>query len=152
MLFQPCRGQAMVCTVVLSAAALASQTHYSYLNEFSAAPLVPPPISVARPRRVRVSTLAKKPRKSLYFCDNIPPSPCSLSSRGVPSARRAISQAFLLFISYFLLFFSFFLFHGSSFTVPLPLAPCPLALSRLTPCRGNKGRLLSRDEKSRNVC
>lgn len=38
MLFHPCRGQAMVCTVVLSAAALASQTHYSYLNEFSRAP------------------------------------------------------------------------------------------------------------------
>lgn len=38
MLLRPCLGQAMVCMVVLSAAALASQTHYSYLNEFSLAP------------------------------------------------------------------------------------------------------------------
>lgn len=35
---RPCLGQAMVCMVVRSAAALASQTHYSYLNEFSLAP------------------------------------------------------------------------------------------------------------------
>jgi len=44
MLLRPCLGQAMVCMVVLSAAALASQTHYSYLNEFSLAlhPFSPP--------------------------------------------------------------------------------------------------------------
>lgn len=87
----------MVCTVVLSAAALASQTHYSYLNEFSAVPLFPPPISATRPCRVRASTLAKKPRKSLYFCDNIPVP----SSRSVPSARRAISRAFALYFVFF---------------------------------------------------
>lgn len=42
MLLRPCLGQAMVCMVVLSAAALASQTHYSYLNEFSLAPSTTP--------------------------------------------------------------------------------------------------------------
>lgn len=50
----------MVCMVVLSAAALASQTHYSYLNEFSLAPypLSPPtfrpplPLSLALVRTI----------------------------------------------------------------------------------------------------
>lgn len=51
MLLRPCLGQAMVCMVVLSAAALASQTHYSYLNEFSLAlhPLSPSPSSLSPP-------------------------------------------------------------------------------------------------------
>jgi len=62
---RPCLGQAMVCMVVRSAAALASQTHYSYLNEFSLAspnflpsPLcyrpAHPPVSLS-PRQSRVA-------------------------------------------------------------------------------------------------
>lgn len=70
--FQPCHKQTMVCTVVLSAAALASQTHYSYLNEFSAGSLFPSFDLLCSPFRPdphypRVSIFARNYESSLFL-------------------------------------------------------------------------------------
>ena len=135
MLFQPCRGQAMVCTVVLSAAALASQTHYSYLNEFSAAPLVPPPISA--PLALAASALPPSLRshESLsIFAITSPPPPCFplVSRRSFRSSRDFASVSSLYFV--FSSFFFFFFLSFPRFIVHRAASSRPLA-PRSTPSR-----------------
>ena len=131
MLFQPCRGQAMVCTVVLSAAALASQTHYSYLNEFSAAPLVPPPISA--PLALAASALPPSLRSheslSIFAITSPPPPPpCFplVSRRSFRSSRdfASVPSLYFVFSSFFFFFFSFFsTVHRSPCRFLSPLGP-----------------------------
>lgn len=123
MLFHPCRGQAMVCTVVLSAAALASQTHYSYLNEFSRTPfhLFPSFDLLLAPRRIR-----SLPRALFYLLPSLRRSHRSLSIFAITSLASLVSSvpttvstrsspSFRVFYLYF--------FHGSSFTLSLSFLP-----------------------------
>lgn len=85
MLLRPCLGQAMVCMVVLSAAALASQTHYSYLNEFSLLPRTllphmsaPIPLSLS-PRQLCILWPQSFISMTNYFRNNVPVSPLLFS-------------------------------------------------------------------------
>lgn len=111
MLLRPCLGQAMVCMVVLSAAALASQTHYSYLNEFS---LLPPTLLLRVPAPIPLLLSPRQlcilwPRSFLSttdcFCNNEPESfflsfslfpVCFIDSTVRPLSRSASLASYMI--------------------------------------------------------